>query len=432
MSITSIRPSRKIPEIKKYLIFGSIFIVLFLALYLNQERIPDILGISKKAKLSITASENGSKVYVFDKYIGETPIDSADIRAGLVNISIKGSKNTYNTSLNIVDKSENNIYRDLGINKELSSGINIWEGTPDDKKVELFLSPENSKVTVNDKEVTLNEVSSLDEGEYKFNISSDGYRDSSFTINVRKNYKTNIDIKLAPLPNTKDIENLSSYENIYSIYSNNSDVFYNSKDWLDYFIYVTKKKGFVMKDQGLVKDSFFDYFVDYDGRIFDRNGVQIDTLNSIDNPESKKVGLLNRSVDKGKLNDRSFKSLLFFNSKVSLTDTAISTDTKFSAKIASLTNQNVAVNTGNVLGLTSTQPAQAVAVTSPAPKVIIKNVVIKNEWLRVRKTPNGEEMIKVNQNEQYPYVSETPDGWVKIQLPNGTQGFVSKQFVIIN
>ena len=429
MSITSIRPSRRMPNLKKYFIFGSVSLILFLVLYLNQEKIPEILGIAKKAKISIIASENGAKVYAGTKYLGETPIDSQEIRAGLTNISIKGVKNSYTTSLNIIDKSENTLYRDLGINKDLNSGINIWEGTPDDKKVELFLNPENSKVTVNEKEVTLDEIAGLDEGSYKFNISSEGFRDSAFTINVRRNYKTNIDVKLAPLPNTKDVENFASYENIYAIYSNNSDVFYNSKDWLDYFLYVSKKKGFILKSQGLIKEQFFDYFVDYDGRIFDRNGVQIETLDSIDIPESKKVGLLLRSVDKSKLNDRSFKSLLFFNSKVNLTDSITTKDEKFSAKVASLTNQNISINSPKeVLSVTTSAPVS----TLPSIKVINKTVVINNEWLRVRKIPNGEEIAKVNQGETYEYISETAEGWVKIKLKNQSEGYVSKQFVTIN
>jgi hypothetical protein len=429
MSITSIRPSRRMPNLKKYFIFGSVSLILFLVLYLNQEKIPEILGIAKKAKISITASENGAKVYAGTKYLGETPIDSQEIRAGLTNISIKGVKNSYTTSLNIIDKSENTLYRDLGINKDLNSGINIWEGTPDDKKVELFLNPENSKVSVNDKEVTLDEITGLDEGSYKFNISSEGYRDSVFTINVRRSYKTNIEVKLAPLPNTKDIENFASYENIYAIYSNNSDVFYNSKDWLDYFLYVSKKKGFTLKNQGLVKEQFFDYFVDFDGRIFDRNGIQVETLDSIDIPESKKVGLLLRSVDKSKLNDRSFKSLLFFNSKVNLTDSITSKDEKFSAKVASLTNQNIAINSSKeVLSGAISAPVS----TIPAAKVATKNVVINNEWLRVRKIPNGEEIAKVSQGESYEYISETAEGWVKIKLKNQSEGYVSKQFVTIN
>ena len=429
MSITSIRPSRRIPAIKKYLVFGSISIVFFLVIYLNQERIPEILGIAKKAKISITSSETGSKVYAGNKYLGDTPLDSVDIKAGVTNVSIKGSKNSYTTTLNIVDKSENILYRDLGINKELSSGINIWEGTPDGKKVELFENPENSKITVNEKEVSLDELSVLDEGTYKFSISSDGFRDSSFTVNVRSNYKTNIEVKLAPLPNTKDVENFQAYENIYSIYSNNSDVFYDSKNWLDYFLYTSKKKGFVLKNQGVVKETFFDYFVDYDGRIYDRNGVQVVTLDTIENPETKKVGLLVRSVDKGKLNDRSFKSLLLFNPKISLNDTASESDSKFSAKIASVSGQTVSINsdvaTKNVLG------SSAPAATLPQSTINKKKVLISNEWLRVRKAPNGDEIGKAVQNEEYEYISETADGWVKIKLKNGSEGYVSKQFVTI-
>lgn len=427
MSITSIRPSRRIPSIKKYLIFGSVFLVLFLVLYFNQERIPEILGIAKKAKISVSTSEVGAKVYVFDKYIGDTPIDST-IKAGLLNISIKGSRNSYTTSLNIVDKSENIIYRELGINNDLNSGINIWEGTPDDKKVEMFITPENSKIIVNEKEISLEDVYSLDEGSYKFNISSSGYKESSFTVNVRKNYKTNIEVKLAPLANVKDVENFSGYENIFAIYSNNSDVFYNSKDWVDYFLYFSKKRGFVLKNFGTIKESFFDYFVDNDGRIYDRNGVQIDTLDTIISPETKKVGFLQRSVDKGKLNDRSYKSLLFFNPKVTPTEV---TDSKYSAKISSLTSQTIPANTVNVLSSATSSPAPAI-VSKPASSVTSsKIVIINNEWLRVRKVPNGEEVAKVNQNEQYPLISETPDGWVKIQLKDGSTGFVSKQFVII-
>ena len=64
--------------------------------------------------------------------------------------------------------------------------------------------------------------------------------------------------------------------------------------------------------------------------------------------------------------------------------------------------------------------------------MVKKSVVINNEWLRVRKTPNGEEIAKVKQGESYEYVSETADGWVKIKLKNQSEGFVSKQFVAIN
>jgi len=424
MSITSIRPAKRIPAIKKYLFYIGITVLLSSILLFNQEKIPEILGIAKKAKISII-SEEGSKVYIDNKYLGDSPIDNLEVKAGLVNLSVKGVKNSYNTSLNLIDKSENILFRDLGVNKQLSSGINIWEGTLDDKKVELFLFPENSKVIVNEKEITFDAISGLEAGEYKFNISAAGYKDASFTINVRKDFKTNIEVKLAPLPNIKDIEIYNGYNNIFSIYSNNSDVFFNSKDWVDYFIYFYSKRNFNISEFGLVNYKFFDYFVDFDGRIFDQSGNQVDTLDSIENPLNKRVAILLRSVDKGKLNDRNFKSLLFFNPSVDLDSTAESNQQKFSAKIATLTNDNVSIEV-----VQKTDPTTTLGITAPTTSVNLKKyIIINNEWLRVRKSPNGDEIGQAKLNEEYEYLDETEDGWVRIVFKNNVIGYVSKQFI---
>lgn len=427
MSITSIRPAKKVPYLKKYIVFGTIFLFIFSIISFYQEKIPEVLGIAKKAKLTVQSSETGAKVYYNNKYLGDVPLDSVEVRAGLNNISIKGFRNTYSTTLNIVDKSENIIYRDLGINKNLSSGINIWEGTLDDKKVELFVNPQNSKILVNDKEVSIDEINSLDRGTYKFDISSTGYKEASFSVNVREGFKTNIEVKLSPLPYTRDLQNYNNMENIFTVYSNNSDVFISSKDWVDYFLYFTKKRGVSFKDLGLVKDPYINYFIDSEGRIFDQLGSQVDTLDSIENPESKKVAILMRSTDKGNINDKNYKSLLFFNPKISYKNQETVTDEKYSAKLSVITNQTVPVST---LGLSTndTKPAKDTS-TQPAPTTNVKKiVVINNEWLRVRKTPNGEELGKALQNEEYEYISETNDGWIKIKFKNA-EGFVSKSYI---
>jgi len=441
MAITSIRPAKKIPALKKYLIYLSISLGLFALLLFNQERIPEILGIAKKAKISVI-SEEGAKIYIDNKYLGDSPAENLEIKAGLVNLSIKGSKNSYTTSINLVDKSENIIFRDLGINKQLSSGINIWEGTLDDKKVELFLFPEYAKVLVNEKETTYDAITGLEAGEYKFKISADGFKETSFTVNVRKDFKTNIEVKLAPLPNSKEIVNFGNYENIYAVNSSNSDVFYNSKDWIDYFLYFYSKRELNISNLGAYKEKFFDYFVDFDGRIFDRDGNQIDTLDSIQNPNSKKVGLLLRSVDKGKINERNFKSLLFFNSNVDLAIEVGSDSQKYSAKIASLTDDKVSVVTKDSLS----QPQAVLGLTAPEAtinKPLITNptatlssstkkfIIINNDWLRVRKEPNGAEIGQAKLNEEYEYLDETPDGWVRIIFKNNLIGYVSKQFIKI-
>ncbi len=60
-----------------------------------------------------------------------------------------------------------------------------------------------------------------------------------------------------------------------------------------------------------------------------------------------------------------------------------------------------------------------------------KNVTVKDiftGFLWVRRTPGGEEITKVSSGDQYPLVQEAA-GWAQIVLEDGTQGWVSKQYV---
>lgn len=434
MSVTTIRSGRRVPAIKKYLIFSAICLVLFGTLFLFQEQIPEVLGIAKKAKITVDTAEIGSKVYLNNTFIGETPLDNLLVKAGYTNLSIKGVKNTYTTSLNLIDKSENIIFRELGVNNDLSSGINIWEGTLDDRKVEVFVKPENSTIKINNKEATPDEIYSLSEGDYKFQISAPGYKEVSFSVNVRELYKTNIEVKLTPLPHTKDIQKFGGLDNIFYIYSSNPDVFGNSKDWISHFLSFYKKRTLSVGSIQILKDDFFDYFVDYAGRIYDKNGNQIDTLELIDEPTQKSIALLLRNNDKERLNERTYKSLLVFNPNIELSSTTTSEPQKISAKLATL---NIISNV-NTLGSQSSIPSKTLPSSSLSKNTLPssnlnssnlkKKVVINNEWLRVRKSPGGEELGQVAQNSEHEYLGETEDGWVKIQYKN-SEGYVSKQFV---
>lgn len=60
-----------------------------------------------------------------------------------------------------------------------------------------------------------------------------------------------------------------------------------------------------------------------------------------------------------------------------------------------------------------------------------KTITIKDTptgFLRVRKTPGGEEITKISPGEQYNLVKEAI-GWVQIVLEDGTSGWVSKQYI---
>lgn len=75
---------------------------------------------------------------------------------------------------------------------------------------------------------------------------------------------------------------------------------------------------------------------------------------------------------------------------------------------------------------TSTPTSTPGVVTDPN-KVLILDT--PTGWLRVRETPGGAEIGKVNPGEKYPYISEQAPDWVKIEYQTGKQGWVSSQYV---
>lgn len=50
-------------------------------------------------------------------------------------------------------------------------------------------------------------------------------------------------------------------------------------------------------------------------------------------------------------------------------------------------------------------------------------------FLRVRETPNGKEIGKVSPGDKLPFL-EDAEGWYKVQLEDGTEGFVSKEYSV--
>jgi hypothetical protein len=399
MSITTIRPPKRRVNFKKILTLLVLFGSIFGLISYYQERIPEILGISRKSTISISSLEAGAKVFINGNQVGETPIDGKEIKPGLVNLSIKGPLNGYTTTLNIVDNSENIIYRELGFNKELSSGVNIWEGTYDEKKVEVIADPKTAKIAVNDKEVSNEEVDKLESGNYKFKVSAEGYKELVFSVNIRKGYKTNIEVKLPPLPYEEEIYTLNDFENLYVIKSSNPDVYTYSKDWIDYFTYFQKRRGVNIKNLGVVKDSFFEYFIDTEGRVYDKNLKQIDDFDSIKDLNSKKVGLLYKTVNKDVLNEKNKTTIAAL---YSLSKLKTSEATSPSSTIP---------NSGVVLG-----------------QATKKYVIITADWLRVRSEPAGTEIGKANKGEELELISDEQISWYKIKTKDGKVGFIAKDF----
>jgi len=407
MSITTIRPSKRRFNFKKLLIWLIFFGSVFGLISYYQEWIPEILGISKKSYLSVNTLEDKSKVFINSNLVGETPIENLEIKSGLINLSIKGEVSGYNTNLNIIDSSENIVYRELGVNKDLSSGVNIWEGTYDEKKVEVFVKPKNAKIFVNDKELNTEELNKLESGSYKFKVTSEGFKDLTFTVNIRSGYKTNIDIKLPPIPAEGEIAKYKDYENLFVVKSSNPDVFTYTKDWLEYLNYYQKRRGLNFKDKGVVKDSFFEYFIDSEGRVFDKDLNQVDDFDSVGDLNSKKVALLHKKINEEVLNDKNSDTITaLYSSKPK------QTSTNPSSTIPSVTLNTSSTPSSQVLSSNTTK----------------KFVIVKADWLRVRQTPGGNEIGKVLKDEELELVSDSDSAWFQIKMKDGKLGFISKEF----
>ena len=269
----------------------------------------------------------------------------------------------------------------------------------DEKKVEVIADPKTAKITVNDKEVNNEEVDKLESGNYKFKVSAEGYKELVFSVNIRKGYKTNIEVKLPPLPYEEEIYTLNDFENLYVIKSSNPDVYTYSKDWIDYFTYFQKRRGVNIKNLGVVKDSFFEYFIDTEGRVYDKNLKQIDDFDSIKDLNSKKVGLLYKTVSKDVLNEKNKTTIAALYSLSKL-------------KTAETTSPSSTIpNSGVVLG-----------------QATKKYVIITADWLRVRSEPAGTEIGKANKGEELELISEEQISWYKIKTKDGKVGFIAKDF----
>ena len=145
--------------------------------------------------------------------------------------------------------------------------------------------------------------------------------------------------------------------------------------------------------------NFFEYFIDSEGRIFDKNLNQIDDFDSIGDLSSKKVALLHKNISKDIL-----------NKKNSDTIDALYIDKKDSKKSSESANET-SINT-QVLSQTTSK----------------KFVIVTADWLRVRETPGGTEIGKVVKNDELELVSESDATWYQIKTKDGKLGYISKEF----
>ncbi|MFA6981528.1 MAG: PEGA domain-containing protein [Patescibacteria group bacterium] len=337
-----------------------------------------------EAGLSIQSLYGSAEAKMDGKSLGTTPVTIEDTPAKKHMLSLSNDKNTYEVSLNFVPRTIVAIGRDLGISDLFSSGQNFWmEKNASDSVLSVISEPANATVFIDNSEVgkTPYSDSALSEGDYDLRISYQGYEVQNTRIKIAKNYKLNVAFDLFPLPVPPEVKEFEGSKGLYNVISDNVAVTSNTQDWVTAILYWNETRGVNLSGMGFNKEKVFDYFIDYDGNIFNKEGTKMgDDLTSLG--EVEKGAYLARISD-----------------PEGLTDKAREAYQKVSGSVVSAGKTVTILETG--MG-----------------------------WLRVRSTPSldGEEISKATVGETY-NVLEEGTGWVKIKIDDSTEGWVSSDYV---
>ena len=371
-------------SIKKYALIGLGLVVAFGVLYFL---VTSIINAKQIAALSASSLYGASEISLNDKYVGNTPYESKDIRAGDTKIIFKTGDRMYQTTLPFMSGAQVVVKRDLGTSDLFSAGQNFWmEKNTSGSVLSVVSEPSGASVFVDNTEIGKTPFSSstLSDGEYDLRVDIGQYEPQLSRIKIQKGYNLNVAAKLFPVPVPGSVVVFEGSSNLYNLSSDNLILTADPQSWVDAVTYWNKTRGINLAGVGSNKELVFDFFIDYKGGLYDKNG--------------------SLASDPTKL-----------------------TDVKKGAYLGKLSDDAVL----------STEAAQTykTLTTAPAASVVGKTAKIKTTptgWLRVRDAANlnGLELAKVNTGETYAILEQGTD-WLKIKVSDTISGWVSAAYVDI-
>jgi hypothetical protein len=357
-------------------IFGVLSIVFFGVSIIKNKG-----NLKGKSALTVNVTGGNAQVYLNDTFLSNAPFESKEIIAGDNKLTIKNEKVTYNVGLDFLPNSEVAIMRDLGTSDIFSAGQNFWLEKSDTPSLALISEPTGARVLVDNTEVgvTPYSTSTLSEGEYELRIEKAGYDSTTSRIKIQKEFKLNIALKLFPSPVPNKVSLLEGSQNLYDVYSTEAVVTSNPADWVKALMYWNTTRGINLAGTGVNKDLVFDYYLDFNGRVYDKDGN--DATDSTTPLKAEKGAYLRRVSDGPGLSN----------------------------------NAKEAVQKLSLLGGKKAKIGQT-----------------GTGWLNVRSEPslNGSVLAKVNVGESYSVIEQSA-GWAKIQVSSTVAGWVSTSYVTI-
>lgn len=346
----------------------------------------DFGNIRGKSALTANTLYGNAQVLIDDAPLGDTPYKSNEVKVGEHKITLKNPSTTYEVSIDFEPNTEAVLIRDLGVSSVFSSGQNYWFETGGNTTVSVISEPTGGKVFIDNAEVgvTPYTTSNLTPGEYDLRVEIPNYESQVSRIAVLDKHKLNISLKLFPLPVPPTVTLLDGSSTLFDVSSSNPEVMADTAVWVKALNYWNTTRGINLSGLGVNKEPVFDFFIDYNGNVYNKDGNIIPDVSTAELPSLEKGAYL------GKLSDG-----------LGLSAQAKTAFEKLGGAVISGKKATI-LETGT-------------------------------GWLRVRANAGttGAEVTTVDVGDEFAILEEAT-GWVKIQVSEGVEGWVSSTYVTIS
>ncbi len=392
MAVTTIINNRE-GKFSKVLIYLMGVVGVGLVVFFGGQLVEYISNKNGKAGITVETVNSQASVFIDGQKVGETPYTSNDIKPGTKTVALKTDTRQYQTSLKFIPSDDTTIHvvgivRDLGISDTFSSGEEFWfEKDASGNIVRIISDPSGASVFIDKSEIGKTPFSSttITPGNYTITIAYPNYEPQVSSIVVQKGYTLNGSIKLFPYPLPPSPKLFQDSQYLYDLSLDNVTATADTESWAKAVIYWNTTRGINIGDSTGVKEKAFDFFLDYKGNIFNRDGNAVKSADDISAMgELKSGGYLGRASDGPGLTTEAKEALATLSGKISGGKTATIGQTPFG-------------------------------------------------WLRVRSLAglSGTEIGRVNTGEKYP-VLEQSTSWVKIKVSETIMGWVSADYVTLS
>ncbi len=283
MALTTYKPQKNsnLPTIAIYVLA---LLGVGLLVYLGINVLTNLGSLRGKSALSVSVLDGTAEVYLNGNYLGATPYDSDDVKSGENKVRVKNDQTSYDVAISFMPNSEIVLNRDLGVSDVFSSGQNFWIEKADLGTVLSIVSePAGAKVFVDNTEIgtTPFSTANLSDGEYELRVEKPGFEAQTARIKIQKGFKLNVVMKMFPLPVPMTVSLLEGADNLYDVHSSDSLVTSDASSWTRAVVYWNRTRGVNLSGAGVNKDLVFDYFIDYAGRVYDKEGNDITGITDI-------------------------------------------------------------------------------------------------------------------------------------------------------